>query len=137
MKKQYYDDPFSKFRSWEIEMLKQYGWYVHFVMDDNTCPNYINFHTHGLLETFNHPDLQICFPISNESAHAIFNTIVEQIIPGLQFQPAVKYGQIIGGGFKLEFINATECNRKVLRIVFPNKDGGYEGEIFSRQFDQT
>ena len=137
MKKQYYDDPFSKFKSWENETKEKYGWYIHFVIGDDSCPNYINFHTHGLPEMFNHPDLQICFPISKESAHAIFNTIVEHIKTGKQFQTAVKYDKIIGGGFKLEFINATECNRKVLRIVFPNRDGNYEGEIFGHQFNQT
>lgn len=135
MKKRYFDDPISRLKSWENEMIEQFGWYIHFVLEDDSCPNSINYHTHGLQERFNHPDLQICFPISEELAHAILNTIVEQIQTGKLFQTAVKYDHIIGGGFKLEFIDAIESKREVLRIAFPNKEGGYEGEVYRCQFD--
>ncbi|WP_433863854.1 DUF4262 domain-containing protein [Sphingobacterium thalpophilum] len=133
----YFDDPERKLDSWSRDMMVRHGWYVHFVPNDDDFPNSINYHTHGLPESFGHPDLQICFPISTEVAHQILSYIVDQIKSGEQFEPNRQYEKIIGNNLNVEFIEAMECNRKLLRIVFPNKDGNYDGEVFSSQFEYT
>lgn len=122
---------------WADKQLQEYGWYAHFVPEDPDFPNHINYHTHGLLENFGHPDLQICFPVSTEVAHGIFSEIVDVIKSGGQFQAGNKYAGILAGDFIIELIHAVECGRMILRIVFPNKSGTYEGDIFSSQFEQT
>lgn len=58
-----YDDYENKLAGWNAEMMRKHGWYAHFVPDDNKYPNSINYHTHGLEDSFGHPDLQICFPL--------------------------------------------------------------------------
>ncbi|QIH33465.1 DUF4262 domain-containing protein [Sphingobacterium sp. DR205] len=133
----YFDDPERKLDAWSKDMMDRHGWYVHFIPNDNVFPNKINFHTHGLPESFGHPDLQICFPISTEGAHQILSYIIDRIKSGEQFEPNRQYEKIIGNNLTVEFIEAMECNRKLLRIVFPNKDGNYEGEVFSAQFEYT
>ena len=115
----------------------RHGWYVHFVPNDQHFPNSINYHTHGVLESFGHPDLQICFPLSTEIAHQILSIIVNQIKKGEHFEPNRRYEKIIDDNLNIEFIEAMEGNRKILRIVFPNRDGSYEGEAFSAQFEKT
>ncbi len=118
-------------------MMDKHGWYVHFVPNDDNFPNHINYHTHGLPESFGHPDLQICFPLSTEVAHQILSCIIDQIKNGEHFEPNRRYEKKVGNNLSVEFIEAIEYNRKLLRVVFPNKDGNYEGEVFSAQFEYT
>jgi hypothetical protein len=44
----------------EQALMKKYGWLVHFVPGSEGVPFGMNIHTHGLLESFGHLDLQIC-----------------------------------------------------------------------------
>lgn len=135
MRKQFFDDSFAQQLNLEQEMLREHGWYVHFVPDDDKYPNHINFHTHGLEESFNHPDLQICFPLDIKTAHAIFNDAINLIREGTSFRAGVKYPGVIGGDLLVEFIESRESRRTVLRMIFPNKEGTYEGQIFAAQFE--
>lgn len=129
-----FDDDFLKMDAWAREKMEKFGWFAHFVPNDPEYPNSINYHTHGLEQTFGHPDLQISFPLAPDTAHAIFSEVVNKIKEGVKFEPGIKYPEIIGGGLCVEFINAIETNRRVLRLVFPDKDGSYNGEVFSNQF---
>ena len=42
--------------AWEIDCMERFGWYVHYVTD---APSGADVHTHGLRESFDHPDLQL------------------------------------------------------------------------------
>lgn len=108
---------------------------IHYVFVDDGCPNRINYYIHGLDQTFNHQNLQICFPISKDVAHDILEDMIDKIREGIVFRPGINYPEIIGGGFCIELKNAKECGRDVLRLVFPNTGGTYEGEIFAAQVD--
>ena len=123
--------------AWAKDKMKRFGWYIHFVPNDKEFPNDINFHTHGIAESFGHPDLQICFPLPQQVAHQILHHIVDEIKQGKTFEPGRKYGSIIAGNLNVEFIDAMEFDRPVFRIVFPNKEGNYEGEMFTCQFEKT
>jgi len=133
----FYDDEWLKLDAGSREKMEKYGWFVHFVPDDEDCPNSVNYHTHGVERSFGHPDLQICFPLSRDIAHSILSNIVDDIKAGSRFEPGKKYNEIIGGGLSVEFIHAMECGRKVLRIIFPDKNGNYEGAVFQDQFERT
>lgn len=110
----------QEFRKWEEEQILKYGWLVHFVFDKD-----VNFHTHGLKENFDHPDLQITVPLKKEIAHNILFSIIELIKEGKSFKDGDLLSNIIKN-FDVKFINAIESERKVLRVVFPNKDGTFE-----------
>lgn len=132
---QFFDDWQGKHESWSREMMKKNGWYVHYIPDDSQFPNAINFHTHGIAESFGHLDLQICFPLPPTVAHQIFSMLVDNIKEGYQYLPGIKYPEIIQGDLLVEFMETVECGRPVLRIIFPDKDGTYSGPAFSSQFE--
>lgn len=109
------------------QMLKRHGWYAHYVFDDKEYPYTTNIHTHGLTSKYEHLDLQICFPLQQELAHAILTDIAGEIRNGKKFRPGIKYPDIIRD-FDIEFAEARESGRVVLRIIFPDKYGSLRGE---------
>lgn len=70
-----------------------------------------------------------------EIAHDIFRGAVGLIKEGKSFRTGVKYADIIAGGLSVEFIEAREGGRTVLRMIFPNKEGTYEGQIYAAQLE--
>lgn len=123
-------------REMEKNSIKKYGWYAHFVFDQTEAPYEINIHTHGLVETANHKDLQICFPLQQQTAHAILSNVIHRIKEGEVFEAGKKYSKILDG-YDVLFINANEDGREVLRMIMPNKDGSFEGGAASEQLKAT
>lgn len=125
----------------EQAMLKNPGWFTHAVLDDQDSPNGVNIHTHGLQENFNHLDLQICADMHPKYAHLILSNLIEDgIKKGKTYahgtrttdaiEPAPEY---IGMKYEVLFLEANEGNRKVLRIIFPEKDGTFNGDLTDSQ----
>jgi len=113
----------------EKECLKEFGWYVHSVMNDPDYPYSMNIHTHGLLENFKHPDLQICLRISPTVAHAILSGAIELIKAGRTFSDGeIVIGDIISGDLPVLFLKRQECGRDVLRIIAPDPTGCIDKE---------
>jgi hypothetical protein len=127
------DKHLRKVIEFEKTMMKKYGWYVHFVINDESTPFGINYHTHGLTETYNHKDIQICFPLNQRIVHGILINIVDEIKDGKTFISGMKYDNIVEG-YNVEFIEAIEGNRRVLRCIIPDSDGEYKGE-YQKQFN--
>lgn len=57
--------------------------------------------------------------------------IVENIKKGTVYEPGNKYDKIIQN-YKVEFINAKESGRSVLRLLIPDANGKYEG-VYAEQ----
>ena len=110
----------------QIESIDLYGWVVHYVYDDKMCPAKVNIHTHHVQESFGHKDIQVCLNLKPELVHRLLVNIVNNIKTGVKYEPGKKYGNIVDN-FKLEFIEATESGRKVLRLLIPDENGGYSG----------
>lgn len=110
------------FEERERKNIEEYGWLVHFVSDEPGCPFRMNIHTHGLLENFNHTDLQICAPIGPEIAHGILINLVDLIKKGITFEPRKEYSgeDIIECPYSIYFAEAEECGRLVLRLIIPD-----------------
>lgn len=120
------------------KLLDEYGWYAQYITDACEWPNHINFHTIGIKEKFKHPDFQICFPVMHETGLLIFHKLVAAITNGQTFQAGDQmYEDILGGGYKLKFIEARENDRQVLRLIFPNPSHGYTGTIYEAQFNNV
>ena len=113
-------------RAWEKEMMEKHGWYVHFVFDAET-PFNTNIHTHGLVKTYKHRDVQICAPISAETAQAILTGLVNRIKAGERFSVGDKVFELIQN-YAVTFIEAPENDRKVLRMIFPDQAGVLDRE---------
>jgi hypothetical protein len=118
------------------DSMREYGFYIHFVFDDCDSPNHCNIHTHGIKESFNHPDFQICVNPGPQNTAGILHNLVNAIKAGASFEVGKKYPDIVIN-YDIEFIEALHNNRKVLRLLICNVNGTYEGEMYQAQFRQT
>ena len=129
----------ANYAAWENKQMLDNGWYVHFVFDADYMPYSVCYHTHGIRENFDHPDLQIVFNVDNEVAHKILWTVFDRIDEGEKFETDKRYDKIISEGFDVMFINAIEGGRDVLRIIFPDSENKLsQSEIdtsFSKQWE--
>lgn len=105
------------------QMMEEYGWIIDFVRPDNDYPYGVNYHTHGLPEKYGHPDLQIVMSLDPNVASGVLWDAVNQIEKGTRFQEDLAYDNILGMGYKVKFIKAQECDREVLRMILPDKEG--------------
>lgn len=109
------------------EMMDKHGWIVDCVFDsvDSKCQTGTgaDIHTHGLVENMNHKDLQIVLPIQAEKAHGVLCTIVKLIKEGKKFEAGKCYSGILQNNLKVRFVEATEHDRTVLRVILPDQNG--------------
>lgn len=120
----------------ERRAMTDHGWFAHYVSDDPETPFGINYHTHGFQESFGHMDIQFCFPAPYQQIHQLFAQVVDNIKGGRKYEPGQKYDDILRGDYDVEFIEAMECGRKVLRMCLPDKNNKFEGD-FAKQFENT
>lgn len=124
-------------------MLDKHGWFVHYVSGDESCPFGMNAHTHGLAETQDHLDLQMCIGINPQHAHSIFTDAIEgHIKKGFKYEAGKRYDDLIepapaykGPKYEVLVLEATENDRPVLRFIFPEKDGSFEGQLTHTQME--
>lgn len=126
---------------WQKARLKEFGWVGDFVSGDPSMPYGLNIHTHGLRESFDHYDIQIVAQLPPDLFNQLLSNAVDRIKDGIVFVPGIEYDGLIGGGYKVCFVVATEGNREVLRMILPGKDGKLrESEIdpmFKDQYQNT
>lgn len=118
--------------AWEREAFEKYGFFVHFVEQDDSSPTNFNVHTHGM-EAYDHLDFQIVIPLHAETAHTIISDIANRVKNGERFFAGQNVSKLIRG-FDVKLIEAHECQRKVLRIVLPDKFGKLEENEISGNF---
>ena len=127
----------DKYVAWQNEMMEKHGWYVDCVFDSEDCKcesgTGADVHTHGLPESFGHPDLQCVLPINGKLIHSVFITIVNKIKEGKKFESGKCYSGLIKG-FKLRFVESVECSRKVLRVILPDKNGKLHKNLMEEDF---
>lgn len=120
--------------------IAQFGWCGHLVFDDPDSPTGWNVHTHGLAETYGHPDFQLVLPLAEQVAHAIVINLADAVKEGQRFEAGTAASGIIEG-YDVGFAAATECGREVLRIIIPGPDGqvqrGKIGGGYEVQYDGT
>jgi len=117
------------------EYLEKYGWVAHYVIDDPAHPNGVNYHTHGLAEHYHHLDLQICLPLRQQHAHAIFEAAIERIKEGFVFRAGQLYDNILAGGFAISFLEVETDGVARLRILLPDENGRYESPAYKEQLE--
>ena len=106
----------------EQTMMEKQGWYAHCVAKGDTTPSGFNYHTHGFEESFNVPDIQFVLPIDPKILHGLAHDLVKQIKEGLKITDGMLFDKLIRK-YKVRFVKATECDREVLRIILPDKNG--------------
>jgi hypothetical protein len=124
-----------------LKYMEELGWYAHIVPDDVSFPYNMNYHTHGLKISFNHPDFQVCLRVNPRIIHAIVAGLIERIMEGVSFKP----GQIVpdaiigkdGLDLPITFMDLTIDGEDYLRIIFPDEEGKLlKDEISEKYQDQ-
>lgn len=127
-------------------MKNNIDWIIHYVADGVPCdccgkvennflPLMCNSHTHGMSK-YGHLDFQIVLRYPMEEIGRILNTFGLRVQAGEQF----KDGDLVEGIYldcPVRLSEFTECDRKVLRVVipdrenrFPEDDGCTEPHVF-------
>jgi hypothetical protein len=116
-------------------MLK-YGFYVHFIHDH--IPQ--DYHTHGLVESFNHLDVQIVLSIPNDIAMYILHSFVALLKKGDRFRDGDIVKGILANDYDIKLWQTVETGRPVLRMLLPDKSGRFPDDSdcslrFKNQFE--
>jgi hypothetical protein len=118
-------DGIEQFKEDERKKMEEYGWVVHFVSDGGKL---VSCHTHGLVENFDHEDLEITLSMNPKIIHSVFSNIVNLIESGKKFHDGDIADEIIQHPYQVKFIEAEEGSRPVLRVILPDADGNLEQE---------
>lgn len=122
----------DEFKKHQDDLMSKHGWIIHFV-SPKSGDNRFNVHTHGLLEKYNHPDIQIMAGgLNPETANVIIHDIVDRIKDGERFKTGERYDKIIKN-LDVKFESAVEGGRPVLRVIFPDKNNEFAGEFYESQ----
>lgn len=115
-------DAEANMHAWEDEMMAKHGWYAHFVTDeDDQSPTGYNAHTHGL-EAKGHLNFQVVMPVRPEVAHGVMGTLARRVMDGERFEAGQEVSEVIQPGYTIKLMLARECDRDVLRVIFPDAD---------------
>lgn len=120
----------------ERQMMEEHGWYIHAVQDDKQFPFKFNAHTHGVTENFNHPDLQIVFPLQFGVINSLLKIVIDRIKEGERFEPGKRYSEICGDDYEVVFVETEEGGRKVLRMIIPDVDNGLDPSVMQSPFEE-
>ena len=141
-RKKQFKKTMQKMHSEEQLLLEEYGFYMHNVLDPNDS-SYMNIHTHGIRENFNHLDLQIVYPTSVETASYLFQFLLHHIKKGKSFENETILPNMLGakGDYPIGFCKRVEGDRTVLRIILPDVEGMVTKDKmnpkYSWQFDKS
>lgn len=119
------------------EETEDLAWTCHAVFDDPSVPYSFNFHTHGLQELFDHPDLQIVLPVAPELALEIFRSAVQLIAGGIVLCPESRAPGIIRN-FRVGILPVTDNGARVYRLIIPDVAGNLDPRVmdpvYARQY---
>lgn len=111
----------KNYAEWEASQYAEWGWIMHIVIDhDPQSPSGFNAHTHGM-DLIGHPDFQITLPLSNDHISSFFHTLCSRVKNGERFKNGDVITDLCANDYKVRFIDATENDRPVLRLVFADK----------------
>jgi hypothetical protein len=100
----------------ETKIKEKYGYVIHLVKHDN----YFDVHTHGVVQSLGHLELQFCINVDPNLLSALIKRIYNLIKDGSKFKPNHEYSDILSNNFKVKFI-LVESDK--LRIILPDKSG--------------
>lgn len=116
----------------QAELIEKVGWFSHIVPDQTAY----NYHTHGLPELLNCPDLQVLLPIDPNKTHSLITSMINEAKEkAISFKAGEKFVvpnfKSATGDLIVLFVKAREGDREVLRVILPDKKGnlGRDAEV--------
>lgn len=112
----------------EEKLMNKYGWIMHYVFD---CPTEtgVDIHTHGLVDSFNHQEIQMTLPLNDSVANKIITNCVNKIKSGMVFESGHDYADIIES-YQVRFVTVGDN----LRMILPDEDGNLDKETMDKMF---
>ncbi|MDB4330208.1 DUF4262 domain-containing protein [bacterium] len=129
---------FEEIEKQQEQYLKDCGFYVHYVPgEDEDSPTGVNIHTHGIQESFDHPDFQIVMMVSMEAVHSIFHYMVSKIKKGVKYEPGKIYKDVVPNDLPIAFKWTTESDssRNVLRMIVCDPVGEIEEDKMQEPYN--
>ena len=115
----------------ETMSMAVYGFFIHGTPANDG--EYMNFHTHGVPESFNHQDIQIVMPFDPGITAQVIHNIVDLIKNGNRFVNGSTSQDVLseyrGKKQVVRFIDAVESGRQVLRVLIPDKNGFFPEDV--------
>ena len=123
-------------------------WIIHYVTNGEVCaccgevensfPKYMcNAHTHGL-DKYGHLDFQIVLAMNPQIVGFILNDMGLRVQAGEKFKSGDVLSDVLADNYEVRLIEVEEVNRKVLRILIPDKNHHFPGDtdcqyLYNRQ----
>lgn len=108
----------------QMDLLQKHGWIAHHVRG-------VGSHTHGMWESFGHPDIEIALYIDPSIAHGlIWSTFA--LIKKQPIEAGKKYSRVVVG-MDVTFIKSpTEEN--TLRLIIPDANGNSDFDTMQEPY---
>lgn len=116
------------------QWLKEHGFYWHYIPTTEHTVPLANAHTHGLKESFDHPDLQITAPVGFQACAQVLHDVVGLIKEGACFKDGDTSDRVLQG-MPVAFLEAVEGDRKVLRVILPDPRGNVTRDLIEAPWD--
>lgn len=111
----------SDMKKWEMSQIAKHGFYVHQVICNSNV--LYDCHTHGLVKSFGHNELQIVLTLDEQVAMIIMHILVDKIKNGTIFMD----GDLVDGVIKGRSVKIVERKDSfgdvVMRVIFPDPNG--------------
>lgn len=128
-------------RKHEEMLLQKHGWILRYVFEteDREFDGLANIYTEGLQENFEHMDIQVVIPYSQQAIYPIVFHMVEMIKRGTVFAPETRSSEILDGA-DVYFRKFEYRGKPILRMFIPDKNRflPFEDEcdqFFKKQLD--
>lgn len=115
-----HDEALERSRIRDAHFIEQMGWVAHVITDEPTA------HTHGLEETYAHPDIQVWLPAPPRKQHELLATVAEAVKEGRRYEADKEYTDLFN--LPVRFVQRWESGRSVLRLIIPDPDGKFPGD---------
>lgn len=121
---------------WENEQINKHGYCIHYVPRGE---EQVDFHTHGVSNTYQHPDFQIVLPLQKEVAATIFQDLIAAIKDGATFDREGVYDSILDN-CPVYLAKTMEGGRNIMRLIFPDARGNFrrgeeKQDMFANQWN--
>jgi len=109
--------PLKALESWHAEPMAREGWVAHGITDQPLV------HTHSLAEHFDYSDLEMRLSVDPSTRYQCLATVAEAVTAGQRLIAGTQNTTLFSCPIRL--IERKECDRTVLRVVFPDPQGRF------------
>ena len=99
-------------------------WIIHGVIpEEGDMPYAMDYHTHGLKEFHNHPELMLVLGLPNDVACNLINSLGLRICDGERFDEEKIYTNILANELPVRLVKEKMGDDEVMVMILPDGDG--------------